>query len=132
MADLNEPILSNDCPMYGGYWYVVDGKPQECEIFASEDNEGICVSDFKRRTGAQEVRRCDMSGREHRAPPQSDRSSFERNFSTQLRDDPTVLSALGSLRERYVGKPGHWNSSGRSIKQYRRKPRNSNKIKKVK
>lgn len=53
---LNEPILSDDYPVYCGYWYVVDGAPARSNITGT-------VSDLKRQ-GAKEVRRCDAVKRD--------------------------------------------------------------------
>lgn len=49
---MNEPILPDDYPMYGDYWYVVDGEPKQ------SDYHGVTVAQYKARTGAKEVRRC--------------------------------------------------------------------------
>jgi hypothetical protein len=57
----NEPVLDDDYPMYGDYWYVVDGKALRSEW------HDVTVARYKRLTGAKEVRRCDISWRS-RAP----------------------------------------------------------------
>lgn len=54
MAELNEPILPDDYPIYGDYLYIVDGK-----VYRS-DWHGITVRQLKRELGATEVRRCDI------------------------------------------------------------------------
>jgi hypothetical protein len=53
----NEPVLPEDYPMYAGYLYVADGK-----VIAA-DFHGITVREYKGRTGAKEVRRCDITAR---------------------------------------------------------------------
>jgi hypothetical protein len=55
--ELNEPILPDDYPVYGGYLYVVDGK-----VFRS-DWDCITVRRLKLALGVKEIRRCDMVGR---------------------------------------------------------------------
>ena len=62
MKELNEPILSDDYPMHCDYWYVVDGKP------TCSDWYNITVAEYKRLTGAKEIRRCDIFGRQKRDP----------------------------------------------------------------
>ena len=57
MTELNEPVLPDDYPIYGMYCYVVDGK------VVRSDWHDITVADYKRRTGASEIRRCDMVAR---------------------------------------------------------------------
>jgi hypothetical protein len=54
---LDEPILPDDYPIYGMYCYVVDGK------VIQSDWHDITVAEYKRRTGASEIRRCDMVAR---------------------------------------------------------------------
>ena len=54
---LNENILPDDYPMYGGYLYVVDGK------VTASDLHDVTVKEYKARTGAKEVRHCDIVGR---------------------------------------------------------------------
>lgn len=54
--ELDEPILADDYPIYGGYLYVADN-----EVVVS-DWHGT-VKDFKQSIGATEIRRCDMFGR---------------------------------------------------------------------
>jgi hypothetical protein len=56
MADLDEPILPNDYPVYPTYAYVADGQPIASMI---EGN----VDALKRALGASEIRRCDLAGR---------------------------------------------------------------------
>lgn len=51
--DLNEPILSDDYPIYGGYFYVADGK------VIRSDWHDVTVADLKRLLPAREIRRCD-------------------------------------------------------------------------
>jgi hypothetical protein len=121
---LDEPILDADYPIYGGFWYVVDGKPQQCEYFNGESNRGITVAECKRRFGIGEIRRCDIVGRQQRAAVQPNRTQWDRNFCTQMQDDPTIAATFT--------KPGHWRPNGRTIQQAYRRPRCSNKIKKVK
>jgi hypothetical protein len=62
MEEFNEPILDDDYPVYGDYWYVVDGKPQR------SDWHNITVAKYKRLMGAKEIRRCDISGRTRGKP----------------------------------------------------------------
>ena len=52
-----ERILEDDYPVYGDYWYVVDGKPVRSDFFGT-------VLDLKRVTGAKEVYSCDAVGRD--------------------------------------------------------------------
>lgn len=54
---LNEPVLTDDYPIYADYAYVVDGK------VTISDFHGITTREFKMRLGATEVRRCDLAGR---------------------------------------------------------------------
>lgn len=56
-AKLNEPILSDDYPVYAGYLYVADGKVIE------SDWHNTTVGRLKKLVGAQEIRRCDIFGR---------------------------------------------------------------------
>jgi hypothetical protein len=55
--ELNEPILPDDYPIYGSYWYVVDEK------VVQSDYHDITVYRYKMLTGAKEIRRCDAVGR---------------------------------------------------------------------
>ncbi|MFG1302677.1 hypothetical protein V5F34_00860 [Xanthobacter autotrophicus] len=55
---LNEPVLSDDYPVYAGYLYVADGK------VIQSDWHGITVGRLKKVVGAQEIRRCDIFGRQ--------------------------------------------------------------------
>lgn len=52
----NEQVLEDDYPVYAGYWYVLDGQPRQSTLTGT-------IADLKRRTGAQEVRRCNLVGR---------------------------------------------------------------------
>ena len=56
-AELNEPELPDDYPIYGDYLYVADGK------VVRSDWHGITAERFKRHLGAKELRRCDIAGR---------------------------------------------------------------------
>lgn len=58
MAELNEPVLPDDYPVYGDYLYVADGK------VIRSDLHGATVSRLKRSLGAAEIRRCDITGRQ--------------------------------------------------------------------
>lgn len=49
-----EKVLPDDYPMYAGYWYLLDGKPGICKL------GGLTVSTYKRLSGIQEIRRCDV------------------------------------------------------------------------
>jgi hypothetical protein len=51
----SETVLPDDYPMYGGYVYIIDGVFQR-------SNESCPVSEYKRLTGAREIRRCDIFG----------------------------------------------------------------------
>lgn len=104
---LNEPVLNDDYLVIGGYMYIVNGKLTECEHFNGESNKGITVAEFKRRYGFQEVKHCDLVGRQLRLPERKERAP------------------AGTLAHR-------WKSDGRTIRQAKRRPRTSNKIKKVK
>lgn len=55
-ALLDEPILDDGYKVYGDYLYIADGKVIRSDVFGT-------VRDLKRATGAKEIRRCDMSGR---------------------------------------------------------------------
>lgn len=55
--ELNEPILADNYPVYWNYAYVADGK-----VIIS-DIQGT-VKDLKREYKAQEIRRCDIIGRQ--------------------------------------------------------------------
>lgn len=57
MNNLNEPILPDDYPVYGGYCYVADGK------VIQSDWHDITVKELKKWIGASEIRRCDIVGR---------------------------------------------------------------------
>lgn len=52
----NEQVLEDDYPVYDGYWYVLDGQPRQSMLIGT-------VADLKRRTGTQEVRSCNLVGR---------------------------------------------------------------------
>ena len=58
--ELDEPVLPDDYPVYGDYWYVVDGKP------IRSNWHGVTVGRLKYHMKAQEVRRCDIVGRQRR------------------------------------------------------------------
>lgn len=53
----NEGVLPDDCPVYGDYIYVADGK-----VYRS-DWHGITVGELKRREKFNEVRRCNIYAR---------------------------------------------------------------------
>ena len=55
--ELNEPVLSDNYPIYGGYLYVADGKVVE------SDWHGITAKEFKWHLRAKELRRCDIVAR---------------------------------------------------------------------
>lgn len=55
-AELNEPILEDDYPVYYGYYYVADGKVIESDIQGN-------VARLKAVGPYKEVRRCDIVGR---------------------------------------------------------------------
>lgn len=55
--ELNEPVLPDDYPIYGGYAYVVDGRP----ILSNWHD--ITAGELKCLLGAKEIRRCDLVGR---------------------------------------------------------------------
>lgn len=55
---LDEPVLSDDYPIYADYWYVADGKP------IRSDWHGITARQFRNREGITELRRCDIYGRQ--------------------------------------------------------------------
>lgn len=58
MSALNEPELPDDYPIYGGYWYVADGKPIQ------SDYHNITAARFKQHIGAKVLCRCDIYGRQ--------------------------------------------------------------------
>jgi hypothetical protein len=115
---LDERELRDDEKMFGGYIYVVDGQVRECEHFNGESNAGITVAEYRRRYNAHTICRFDMYGRKARQP-KPERSDFDRHFRTQIGDDLSL-------------RPSGWSTSGRRMIQRQRKPRSSNKIKKVK
>jgi len=57
-ADLDEPILPDDYPIYGNFNYLADGK------LIVSDWHGITAREFKAREGIKELRRYDGPGRE--------------------------------------------------------------------
>jgi len=104
---LNEPILPDDHPLVQGYVYVANGKPT---IFI--DGERQSVGTWKQMRikdvpVVTEVRRCDIEGRKLRLPPEKQK--------------------VGSLGSALL----ETNSTNTSKNKKHRKPRNSNKIKKV-
>ncbi len=59
MSDIpNEDVLPDNYPIYGDYWYVVDGKPKR------SDWHGIKCAELRKRLGAKEIRRCNIVHRE--------------------------------------------------------------------
>lgn len=57
MVELDERILPDDYPIYGGYLYVADGTP------VVSNWHGITAREFKIRENVKELRRCDIYGR---------------------------------------------------------------------
>ena len=53
---MDEPILEDDYPVYGGYFYVVDGEVVRSNVFGD-------VRRLKANTSGKEVRRCDAVAR---------------------------------------------------------------------
>lgn len=94
----NEPVLEDAFPMYGGYYYIIDGHIKECDYFNGEDNRGISVAEYKRRYNVNEIRRCDLISR--------------------------IEEQKKQRGEQTTPKPCYNNK--------KRRPRSSNKIKKVK
>lgn len=47
----DEPVLEDNYPVYGDYWYLADGKPIRSPV------QGV-VRDLKRAIEATEIRRC--------------------------------------------------------------------------
>lgn len=60
-AELNEPILDDDYPVYWDYLYVADGKVVRSDIQGT-------VRGLKADLNAKEIRRCDISGRMAKEP----------------------------------------------------------------
>ena len=58
MTELNEPVLPDDYPVYGDYLYVADGK------VVRSDLHGTNVRRLKAHLKAEEIRRCDIAGRQ--------------------------------------------------------------------
>lgn len=56
----NENVLPDDYPIYGDYWYVVDGKPMR------SDWHGITAYQLRKQLGAKEIRRCNIAYRARR------------------------------------------------------------------
>ncbi len=52
---MDEPILSDDYPMYPHYLYVMDDVVQFCEA-----SDITTVGTYKKKTGIKEIRRCDI------------------------------------------------------------------------
>lgn len=48
-----EKVLPDDYPMYSGYWYLLDGKPERNE------RGRLTVGTYKRLSRVKEIRRCD-------------------------------------------------------------------------
>lgn len=57
LRELDERILEDDYPVFGDFYYVVDGR-----VVRSDWHE-ITVLELKVRLGGGEVRRCDTIGR---------------------------------------------------------------------
>ena len=55
--ELDEPVLSDDYPVYAGYWYLFDGRP------ARSDYHEVTVKRLKQYSGATEICRCDAVAR---------------------------------------------------------------------
>lgn len=55
--ELDEPVLADDYPIFGGFLYVADGK------VISSDLHGTTAARLKQFLGAKELRRCDIVGR---------------------------------------------------------------------
>jgi hypothetical protein len=87
--ELNEPILPDDYPVYGGYLYVVDGK-----VFRS-DWDCITVRRLKLALGVKEIRRCDMVGRGY-----FDNSEVIDELSKAHLEDVSVNSSNHKVRRR--------------------------------
>lgn len=56
-ANLNEPELPDDYPIYGNYLYVADGK------VIRSDWHGITAGQLKQREKITKLCRCDIIGR---------------------------------------------------------------------
>ncbi len=54
--ELDEPVLPNNYPVFGDFWYVVDGEPKRSPVF------GV-VANLKAEWDTTEIRRCDAVGR---------------------------------------------------------------------
>jgi hypothetical protein len=104
---LDEPILPDDYPVHQGYLYVANGK-----VTQFIDGMNMTVGRWKALTipgieKVTEVKRCDIAGRQARRPiekPKKDVSPVAHR----------------------------WNTAGTHINQAKRRPRSSDKIKKVK
>lgn len=130
---LNESIMEDDDKVIGSYWYIMDGKVTECQHFNGDANAGISVEEYKRRYGVSEIKRCDITRRfRHLKATPEMRSDWERNFHTQMRDSVKFSEPLQPYRDSLEGKPHHYGQADRTFKQAKRRPRSSNKIKKVK
>jgi len=57
VSELNEPVLEDDYPVWWDYAYVVDGNVKLSPIAGT-------VRDLKREFKAEEIRRCDIIGRQ--------------------------------------------------------------------
>jgi hypothetical protein len=119
---LDEPIMDDDEPVHQGYMYVADGKPR---IFI--DGLNMTVGRWKTLGGGlsvKEVRRCDLTGRKLRLPL---KQSHVGTFGSSAKLVPATDTGGGA-----TGLPNRWDTSGHTIRQAKRRPRTSNKIKKVK
>lgn len=53
----NERVVPDDYPIYGDYIYLADGKP------VRSDYHNITAREFRARINAEELRNCDVVGR---------------------------------------------------------------------
>lgn len=105
LKPLDEPILADDYPVHPGYLYVKNGRMVELldNVRTVGQWKQLEIPDVEK---AVEIRRCDMVGRMLRLPPK--------------KEEPKLQI------------PSGWNASGRHLHQKKRRPRCSNKIRKVK
>lgn len=58
--ELDEPVLPDNYPIYADYLYVADGK------VIRSDFHGVTARELRLRIGANELRRCDITGSQER------------------------------------------------------------------
>lgn len=88
-TELNEPILADNYPVYGGYTYVADGKPVVCPLGRAK------VADLKKELGAKEIRRCDIVGRNIPKKQSTQRGAPKQRITPKNHAMANALKKLG-------------------------------------